>query len=107
MYLSYSPSLAKIKTLCGNQVLPHVFWCCQVVSGWHQGSQGLPMVIGHEKIEVFGSLKKRCFLPPGVTRGGFYGLLPPLVTNWTPCGAGMVVKVLWEDNLAPSSSGKI
>ena len=29
------------------------------------------------------------------------------MSNWTPCGAWMEKKVLWEDDLAPFSSDKI
>ena len=35
--------------------------------------------------------------------------VPPsvIVSNWTPSGDGLVIKVLWDDNLTPFSSDKI
>ena len=47
-------------------------------------------------------------MPPGITRGGFLWVQPSIiVSNWTPSGAELVMKVLWDDNLAPFSSDKI
>ena len=33
--------LAKIMALYGCQVLPHVFWCCQLVTGCYLETQGV------------------------------------------------------------------
>ena len=40
---------------------------------------------------------------------GWFFRVPPsiIVSTWTPSGAGLVMKVLWDDNLTPFSSDKI
>ena len=70
--------LAKIMALYGCQVLPHVFWCCQLVTGCYLETQGVArgLPYGYRACNRgFWKFEKKCFLPPGITRGGFYGLL--------------------------------
>ena len=55
-----------------------------------------------QSLKVFGPL---------ASKGVVLWVLPSIIENnfskWTPSGAGLVIKVLWDDNLAPFSSNKI
>ena len=64
------------------------------------------MVTGH-KMNVLESLGKGVFCPLTV-RGGVWWVSPSIIVrNWTPSGARLARKVVWDDNLAPLSSDKI
>ena len=48
------------------------------------------------------------FLAPWHHKGWFLRVPPSIiVSTWTRSGAGLVMKVLWDDDLAPFSSDKI
>ena len=54
-----------------------------------------------EKIGIVSAL----FLAPWPYKGWFLWVPPSIIVrNWTPGGAGMDMKVLWDNDLAPLSS---
>ena len=67
---------------------------------------GCPMVIEHVT-EVFGSLRKSVLDPLETLEMVLWAPPSIIVSNLTPGGGGLVMKVLWDDNLTPFSSDKI
>ena len=72
--------------------------------GWSPGAaRGFPVVFGEQneccRNGVFGPL---------VPREGVLGVPTSIIVrNLTPCGAGLVIKMIGGDKLTPSSSDKI
>ena len=70
---------------------------CQGVARWFLGAK-----------RMCWKVEKKVFLAPWHQEGWVLGVpLYVLVGKWTPGGAGLVMKVLWDDNLTPFSGDKI
>ena len=81
---------------------------------WSRGASRVPQALPgscsvavRQEMDVFGSLRKSLFDPLASLEVVLWAPPSIIVSNLTPGGAGLVMKVLWDDNLTPFSSDKI